>query len=135
MITKANSADIDAIVLMNQQFHLDFQGFIWDTRDWIEENHEHFHVMRECGIVAAMCLIENCIETIAVNESMHGKGFGKQMIDHAKKQVRKNGYSTLYVNSFCVYELTGFYEKCGFKNIGVSRGADGYEYFNFSVQI
>ncbi|WP_082882270.1 GNAT family N-acetyltransferase [Paenibacillus swuensis] len=59
---------------------------------------------------------------IAVMESRHGQGIGKQLVLHAIKTAKVSGYKTIEVGTgnSSVGQLY-LYQKCGFRIVGVDR--------------
>lgn len=59
---------------------------------------------------------------VAVTESLHGHGYGKQLVLHAIDQARNLGYTTIEVGtgSTGVSQLA-LYQKCGFRMTGIDR--------------
>lgn len=59
---------------------------------------------------------------VAVSESLHGQGYGKQLVNHAIEQARELGYTTIEVGtgSTGVAQLA-LYQKCGFRMTGIDR--------------
>ncbi|MFC4306812.1 GNAT family N-acetyltransferase [Cohnella boryungensis] len=57
---------------------------------------------------------------IAVTESMHGKGIGKQLVLHAIETARSRGYKTIEIGTgnSGIGQLA-LYQKCGFRIVGV----------------
>ncbi|MFT4417238.1 GNAT family N-acetyltransferase [Fredinandcohnia humi] len=60
------------------------------------------------------------IVNIAVKESQHGKGFGKQLVMNAIKEAKTKGYRTIEVGTgnSSIGQLA-LYQKCGFRITGV----------------
>lgn len=59
---------------------------------------------------------------VAVDESFHGQGIGKQMVNHAVQSARQLGFNTIEVGtgSTGVGQLA-LYQKCGFRMTGIDR--------------
>ncbi|WP_232697246.1 GNAT family N-acetyltransferase [Brevibacillus daliensis] len=59
---------------------------------------------------------------VAVMESYHGNGFGKQLVLHAIQQAKSSGYRTIEVGTgnSSVNQLA-LYQKCGFRLTGIDR--------------
>ncbi|MFF2886201.1 GNAT family N-acetyltransferase [Paenibacillus sp. NPDC057967] len=59
---------------------------------------------------------------VAVDEGCQGKGFGKQLVNHALEQARLTGYTTIEIGTgnSSVSQLA-LYQKCGFRITGVDR--------------
>lgn len=62
------------------------------------------------------------LANVAVIESLHGKGIGKQLVLDAIKVAKTAGYKTIEVGTgnSSVGQLA-LYQKCGFRIIGVDR--------------
>lgn len=81
----------------------------------------------ENGIVGVYVLLPTRPGTIelvniAVDESLHGQGIGKQLVNHALQSARELRYSTIEVGtgSTGVGQLA-LYQKCGFRMTGIDR--------------
>ncbi|WP_422659185.1 GNAT family N-acetyltransferase [Paenibacillus sp. EC2-1] len=81
----------------------------------------------ENGIVGVYVLLPTRPGTIelvniAVDESLHGQGIGKQLVNHALQSARQLGFSTIEVGtgSTGVSQLA-LYQKCGFRMTGIDR--------------
>lgn len=79
----------------------------------------------EDTIIGAYVLLPTRPETVelvnvAVNENDHGKGFGKQLVNHAVANARAQGYKTIEVGTgnSSISQLA-LYQKCGFRITGV----------------
>lgn len=59
---------------------------------------------------------------IAVAESEHGKGIGKQLVKDAIQQAKAQGYKTIEIGTgnSSIGQLT-LYQKCGFRMIGIDQ--------------
>lgn len=57
---------------------------------------------------------------VAVTESMHGQGIGKQLVSHAIETARSKGYKTIEIGTgnSSIGQLA-LYQKCGFRMVGV----------------
>lgn len=62
------------------------------------------------------------IMNIAVDEQHHGRGIGKQLIEHAISHAREQGYKTIEIGTgnSGIGQLA-LYQKCGFRITGVDR--------------
>ncbi|UVI32865.1 GNAT family N-acetyltransferase [Paenibacillus spongiae] len=62
------------------------------------------------------------IVNVAVDESCHGQGFGKRLVNHAVQQARSLGYKTIEIGTgnSGVVQLA-LYQKCGFRITGIDR--------------
>ncbi|MCQ6557549.1 GNAT family N-acetyltransferase [Paenibacillus mendelii] len=62
------------------------------------------------------------IVNVAVEESHHGQGIGKQLVNHAVEQARVMGYKTIEIGTgnSGVVQLA-LYQKCGFRMTGIDR--------------
>lgn len=61
------------------------------------------------------------ISSIFVTESARGKRVSHKMIEAAVAYARAKGFSKVYIPS----DMTGFYEKCGFKQIDTLKNYAG----------
>lgn len=62
------------------------------------------------------------IMNIAVDERHHGRGIGRQLIEHAKGHAREKGYKMIEIGTgnSGIGQLA-LYQKCGFRITGVER--------------
>ncbi|CAH0230357.1 putative N-acetyltransferase YvbK [Peribacillus simplex] len=62
------------------------------------------------------------IMNIAVDERHHGRGIGRQLIEHAIGHAREQGYKTIEIGTgnSGIGQLA-LYQKCGFRITGVDR--------------
>lgn len=141
-IIKANKTDLESIVNLNKQFHLDFPWFKWDTIEWVEETIDNgdYYVMKDNDVViGSICLktlYNVCdVETIAVQKDKHKSGVGRELIEFAIEFAKKEGKNKLNVGSFCEYGTKGFYEKCGFITESKLSKYRRHPYYRFSMDI
>lgn len=141
-IKLAEESDLESMVRLNRQFHLNIPGFRWDGDSYISnelKENNYWVIKDEKGIIAAMCLkmLENegSIETIAISPEKHKLGFGRRLIEFAKDFSKQMGKSRLSVESFCEYNLQEFYEKCGFTKEPNVRDYNGHPYDCFHMTI
>jgi ribosomal protein S18 acetylase RimI-like enzyme len=134
-ITNATSQNLEDIVRLNKQFHLDIPNFKWDTPMWINEELQkgnYFILGEKEQVFGAICLESRDdgvhIETIAVRSELHRKGLGKKMICYAIDRTKKEGQRKLIVESFLDYGLEGFYLKSGFLKSVLPRVYSGKKY-------
>ena len=78
-------------------------------------------------IVGVYVLLQTRPETvelvnIAVTETRHGRGIGKQLIEHAIQTATLSGYKTIEVGTgnSSIGQLA-LYQKCGFRIIGIDQ--------------
>ncbi len=57
------------------------------------------------------------INSLWVEESLRGQGYGKKLIKLVEKEGKKRGCTIIYTNTFS-WQAPGFYEKLGFKPYG-----------------
>lgn len=120
-ISPANINDLDAIVKINSQLHIDLPNFIWDQKDWILEEIQNgnFFVFRQNGLIGGVICLEQSedkliIESLSVDKSEQGNGIGKKLVEFAFETARKNSIRKITVASFPEYNVKDFYLKCGF---------------------
>ena len=141
-IIKAKTANVDAIVLLNKQFHLDIPNFKWVTKRWINlqvKKRKYYILVDKNSILGAMHIEKNekeyHITTIAIKREMQGKELGEKMIDFAKEISIKNRIHLLTVGSFVDYKLDKFYTKCGFTKKDKLGTYKGHSYFKFFMKL
>ncbi len=146
-IVRATQADVKPIVALNRQFHLDIPDFRWDTETWTTDQIDKgtFHLLKEGGSTyGAVCIqtaLDNLpstdayIETIATREDLHGKGYGRELINQAALIARDEGKHRLIVESFLEYGLKDFYTKCGFQLESEQQDFHGHTYNVFTMEI
>lgn len=88
---------------------------------------ECFVMEDQTGIVGTYVLLPTRPDTIelvnlAVSEKFQNKGIGKQLVQHALKVAREQGFKTIEVGTgnSSIAQLA-FYQKCGFRITGVDR--------------
>lgn len=69
------------------------------------------------------------VHKLYVHPMLHGKGFGKKLLDRIIKDVKPLGATTLRLNVNRHNPAKGFYEKYGFKVTGEEDVAIGEGYF------
>jgi N-acetylglutamate synthase-like GNAT family acetyltransferase len=141
-VTKANNSNIEDILRLNKQIHVDTQLFQGDSLDWVEEqveNGNYFVVKSDNEIYGALCLVERDglfhLETIAVQEDQQRKGIGRQFMDFAKKKAKEDGFDRLYVDMYCEYNVGKFYERSGFRKIPTYAKYKGKPYHRFVMDL
>lgn len=141
-IVKADSSDVEDILRLNTQIHVDTPLFQGDSCAWVEaqvKNGHYFVVKSDNEIDGAICLLEKDgffhLETITVQKDKQGKGVGRQFIYFAKKKAKKDGFDRLYVDTYCEYNVDKFYEKCGFRKIPTFAKYRGKPYHRFVMNL
>jgi len=141
-ILKAHDSNVDDILKLNTQIHVETPLFHGDSHEWVEDqvkNGNYFVMKRDDEIDGAICLLEKDdkfhLETIAVGKEQQGKGIGLQFMDFAKNKAKENGFDKLYVDTYCEYNVDSFYEKCGFKKIPTYAVYKGKPYHRFVADI
>ncbi len=141
-IVKARKKMVAEIVRLNQVLKLRELSNLevdWDNPCRIFEHLDDYSVVCDQDKVwAAICLMTEKdhleIYTLAVAEQMRQFGLGRLLIAFAEAQARLLGKKYLLVDSYCVFQARGFYEKCGFKLRGTRR-AYGHQYYSMKKQI
>ena len=83
-----------------------------------EASQLHFIARDEQGIVVATVIFKPLSEThvklrqMAVSETLHGKGVGKELVQFAEEAARTKGFKTIETNARITAQ--GFYEKLGY---------------------
>ena len=95
--------------------------------DTYRDRSEWFIADKVGEIIGVYGLLETRPETVelinlAVRESEHGKGYGKQLVKDAVKYAQASGYKTIEVGTgnSSINQLS-LYQKCGFRIIGVDQ--------------
>jgi len=139
-----------------------YNGADWTSQGVRVKN--QFVLRNGCGIFGAMCyyhsvenipesvddgdyeICDNCvvceaaldeayIEALAIRKGHHGKGLGRILVDSAIRRARRAQMPVLNVESFCIYDTRGFYEKCGFELIDDGEDYEGHKYYSFSMKL
>ncbi|MEF3311999.1 GNAT family N-acetyltransferase [Paenibacillus sp. GYB004] len=59
---------------------------------------------------------------VSVREEHQGKGIGKQLVRHAVRQAKEEGYQTIEVGTGnSSVDQLALYQKCGFRMVGIDR--------------
>jgi GNAT superfamily N-acetyltransferase len=141
-IVKAQGANVKDIVKLNSQIHVDtplFQGSspLW-VKEQVKEGH-YFMIKDNDGVCGAVCLLEKDgqfhLETIAIEKDHQGRGLGKQFKEFAKTKAKENGFSSLFVDTYCEYNVDRFYEGCGFRKIPTFAKYRGKPYHRFTAEV
>lgn len=69
------------------------------------------------------------VHKLYVHPMLHGKGFGKKLLDRIVEEVKAVGANTLRLNVNRYNRAKGFYERYGFKVVGEEDIAIGEGYF------
>lgn len=141
-IIKANDANVKDIVKLNSQIHVDTPLFQGSSPLWVEEQVKHgnyFMIKDHNTVCGAVCLLEKegqfHLETIAIEKEHQGQGLGKQFIEFARAKAKENGFSSLYVDTYCEYNVDRFYEGCGFRKIPTFAKYRGKPYHRFTADV
>ena len=141
-IVKAHGADVQDIIRLNSQIHVDTPLFHGSSPLWVEDQVKkgtYFVVKINNDICGAACLLEKDgqfhLETIAIDKNQQGKGLGKQFIEFAKKKAKEGGFSSLFVDTYCEYDVDKFYEGCGFRKIPTFAQYRGKPYHRFTMDV
>lgn len=134
--------DAEAILEVNQLFHLDMPEFRWTTRSWVQEEIQRgTYLVAEIDskIVGALCyqIIDSngYIEAIAVRKDVQGMGVGRLFVDWLIKQCKMLGLSELHVESFQAYGVAGFYTSVGFTQLPEVGMFEGHPYGRFIMPL
>ena len=141
-IVQAQDAHVEDIVRLNNQIHVDTPLFQGSSLPWVKEQvkNGNYYVMEEGNVVyGALCLLERDghfhLETIAIEKERQGRGLGKQFMDFAKTRAKENGFVSLYVDTYCEYNVDHFYEGCGFRKIPTFARFRGKPYHRFTADL
>tara|TARA_Y100000310_G_C20185370_1_gene580038 strand:+ start:53 stop:490 length:438 start_codon:yes stop_codon:yes gene_type:complete len=143
-VVKADILDLDSIFEINKQLDAGCSHSYWLTRKWIKEEIKegNFFVIKEKNVYAAMCLhttledeMESYINTLAVHNEQHSRGFGTQLVNFAIDYSQKKNKSLLTVESLTEMNVKKFYIKQGFK-LGPEMGDYyGHPFYCFYMNI
>lgn len=122
-ISVAKKENLNDIVELNKQLHLDIESFKWDQPEYIKEEIRkgNYYVAKEGSQVVGAIDIQRpgvdelYIEVLVVDPKKHGFGIGKKLIAFAKNVARRWKCKKLTVESFQSYNVQGFYKKVGFR--------------------
>lgn len=141
-IILAKLDDLESITSLNSQFHLEIDNFKWDTPKWISQEIKqgHYVLLKEKNdTLGAMCLEPKedimYIQTIAVQQKLHKKGLGRNLINYAKIHAKKERSKKIVVESFLDYNLEGFYTKCGFLKSYFTQEYGGKKYNHYFMYV
>lgn len=141
-IERAEHVDIQNIIKLNTQIHVDTPLFQGSSPLWVDEQVKSgtYFVMRDKNhVCGALCLVEKegkfQLETIAVEKSEQGKGIGKKFIDFALARAKEKGFSSLVVDTYCEYKVDSFYEHCGFRKTPTFAKYRGKPYHRFTINL
>ncbi len=141
-IIKASDANVKDIVKLNSQIHVDTPLFQGSSSLWVKEQVKHgnyFMIKDHHTLCGAVCLLEKegqfHLETIAIEKEHQGQGLGKQVIEFAKAKAKENGFSSLFVDTYCEYNVDRFYEGCGFRKIPTFAKYRGKPYHRFTAEV
>jgi N-acetylglutamate synthase-like GNAT family acetyltransferase len=94
-------------------------GLSYDPAELAGEK-DSFHLALREGLELVACLVlkpldERCIKMrqLAVRESSQGKGFGRELVNHAESFAREQGYAEIFLHAR--ETARGFYEKLGYQ--------------------
>ena len=141
-IVQAQDSHIEDIVRLNNQIHVDTPLFQGSSSLWVKEQVKkgNYFVMQDNDrIYGALCLLERDgqfhLETIAIEKDRQGNGLGKQFMAFAKKKAKENGFVSLYVDTYCEYNVDHFYEGCGFRKVPTFARYRGKPYHRFTADL
>jgi len=119
VIRKAKLSDSEAIhKLVN--YYAKRGLMLARSRSSIYENIRNYSVMENDGEVVGIGALSILwsdlaeIRTLAVRDSLTGRGIGKKLVEHFLKEAKELGIEKVFTLTY----QTGFFEKCGFKTIG-----------------
>lgn len=124
-IQLASSDNVQRIMEFNKQFRLHGSSICqWEKCEWVSERVDEggywvAYDPQGGDVAGAICLDKDdsslCICTIAVDPARHGQGIGRLLIDFAIDYCRQSEATRLRLQSYVVYGVREFYEKCGFR--------------------
>lgn len=107
--------------------------------DLREEMNQFVFVGIKEGIVLTCLLLQNWeagvlkLRQMATEESLHGFGYGRQLVLYAEEWARKHGYTHIVLHARL--SALGFYKKLGYEIIGESFLEVGIPHFNMKKVI
>ena len=126
VIETANILDLERIIELNSQIHIDRPGFTdedqWDGKEWIGEEIKagNFFVFRDNGQIYGTTLLAIWddalhITTLTIDQTMHGLGIGKKLTEFAENLAAEKGLKKVTLETYDLYSVKDFYLKCGFE--------------------
>ncbi|WP_223592747.1 GNAT family N-acetyltransferase [Neobacillus bataviensis] len=70
------------------------------------------------GITGTIFWYHLHIDYLWVDNSLRGKGYGKELLNHIEKTARENNCRLILLDSFS-FQAPDFYQKLGFKVVGI----------------
>ncbi|MED1472015.1 GNAT family N-acetyltransferase [Bacillus salipaludis] len=70
------------------------------------------------GITGTIFWYHLHIDYLWVDNSLRGKGYGKELLNHIEKMARENNCRLILLDSFS-FQAPDFYQKLGFKVVGI----------------
>lgn len=83
------------------------------------------------GITGTIFWYNLHIEFLWVDESLRGKGYGKQLLDNIEETARENRCKLIQLDTFS-FQAPNFYQKYGYEVVGVIKGhpnKDNQQYY------
>jgi GNAT superfamily N-acetyltransferase len=74
------------------------------------------------GVILQSYWKETYVELLWLSEKARGEGVGSELIREAERQARKRGSVLMHLNTYS-FQAPRFYEKLGFRRVGVMRGS------------
>jgi|GEM_PF-5642936 len=145
-IIQAGMEHCDNLLELNKTLHLDIPKFKWDTGEYITEE------ISKGGCYIAKDTIrgkdkflgsismksygnKGCIDKLIVDKNYQGKGVGKSLVNFAIDWSKARGKNELLIESFCQYNVAGFYKNCGFEQDKGLIYYQGTPFYCFSMKI
>jgi ribosomal protein S18 acetylase RimI-like enzyme len=81
------------------------------------------------GITGTIVWYHLHIDYLWVDNSLRGKGYGKELLNHIEKTAKENNCRLILLDTFS-FQAPEFYQKCGYKVIGkVEDHPKGYNQY------
>ena len=108
-------------------------GLSYDPRELAEED-DSFHIATRFEGKVLACLVLKPLDEryikmrqLAVRESSQGKGFGRELVNHAESFAKERGYAEIVLHAR--ETALGFYEKLGYQAEGARFVEVGLPHF------
>jgi len=74
------------------------------------------------GVILQSYWKETYVELLWLSDKMRGEGVGSELIREAERQARRRGSLLIHLNTYS-FQAPRFYEKLGFRRVGMMSGS------------